>query len=382
MGLAWILTTHPAPACSVPVFRFALERWISDNYVVVVAHDKPLTPDQRKLADKMIDSSWENDGTANLSVQVLDLTATPDDPAVSHLPLDQVALPAVFLFYPVSFGEPTLVWKAQLTEENVGRLTKSPLRDSYAREAVKGTTATWILLESGKPEVDAAAEQVLRESLVAAQQELELPAGVVHPSGETTGPAGSAADDNGFFDPENQLESGIPLLISFAVIRMSHDDPKEDVLRGMLMNVVPGLMAKRDQPLAFPLFGRGRILEPLAGKEIQNDNIQAISAYLCGPCSCQVKARNPGVDVLLDEDWNARLAGVSAIQERELPPLSGTAAITGTAAPPPVPATPPVDTPQAASNEMRPLMRNVLWAAAAVFLCVIAATIGVMRKSR
>lgn len=381
LGAALLAASQIAGACNVPVFRFALERWISDNYALVVAHDKPLTAEQRKLADNLIDMSWESDGTANLSVQVLDLAATPDDPAVRYLPLDQIALPAAFLFYPAGFGEPTMIWQAPLTAENVTRLTCSPLRDAFVAQAVKGITATWILLESGQQAADDAAEQVLRECLTAAQQDLQLPAGVIHPSGEITGEAGPATDDNGYFDPEDQLESGIPLTIAFEVLRMSPDDPREDVLRGMLMNVVPGLQAKAGQPLAFPLFGRGRILEPLAGAEIQNDNIAAISSYLCGPCSCQVKAQNPGVDMLLDEDWPARLAGVTAIQERALPPLSGTAAITGEAAMDPAPAAGALAASRPASRiGMNSVMRNVLWATGAFFLLVIVATIGVMRK--
>ena len=375
--LAWLVAVvQPAAACNVPVFRFALERWISDNYALVVAHDKPLTAGQRELADGLLERSAETGGTANLSVQVLDLAATPADPAVKHLPLDQVALPAAFLFFPASFGEPTLIWQAPLTAENVARLAQSPVRDDFIAKTGQGTTATWVLLESGKPDADDAAGQVLRESLTAAQQELELPAGVVHPSGEVTGEDTPAAADNGYFDPENQLESGIPLRIAFTVVRMSSGDPREDVLRGMLMNVVPGLSAKRGQPLAFPLFGRGRILEPLAGADIKHDNIAAVCRYLCGPCACQIKARNPGVDMLLDVDWVAKLAGGSAIAARELPPLSGTAAITGER-PPAVAGDAP-----SAGVALRPDVRNTLWAATVVILLMIVATLGMIRKDR
>ena len=233
--------------------------------------------------------------------------------------------------------------------------------------------------DRGQPVEDAAAEQVLRESLAAVQQEAELPAGVVHPSGAVTGGSTPATADNGYFDPENQLDSGIPLRIGFEVVRMSAGDPREDVLRGILLKVVPGLLEKRDRPLAFPLFGRGRILAPLAGNEIRHESITAIARYLCGPCACQVKAQNPGVDALLDVDWDAKLAGVSAIAPRTLPPLSGTAAITGTGK--------PVTQSLAASAAAQPAatglpgsaLRNGLWASATVVLLVIAATFGILR---
>jgi hypothetical protein len=37
--------------------------------------------------------------------------------------------------------------------------------------------------------------------------------------------------------------------------------------------------------------------------------IEDISRYLSGPCSCQVKEQNPGFDLLLAVDWEARLFG-------------------------------------------------------------------------
>ncbi|MEI7955782.1 MAG: hypothetical protein WCJ66_11485 [Verrucomicrobiota bacterium] len=376
--LVWLGASELAGGCNVPVFRFALERWVSDNYALVVAHDKPLTPTQSELTDRLLGKSTENGGKANLSVQVLDLAATPADPTVKYLPLENVALPAVFLFFPASFGKPTLVWQAALTADCVAHITASPLRDEFVAQATTGTTAIWILLESGQATEDAAAEQVLRESLAAVQQESELPAGVVHPSGAVAGGSTPATTDNGYFDPENQLDSGIPLRIGFEVVRMPADDPREDVLRGMLLKVVPGLLEKRDRPLAFPLFGRGRILAPLAGEEIRHESITAISRYLCGPCACQVKAQNPGVDLLLDVDWEAKLAGATTIPPRTLPPLSGTAAITGKA---------PVAPPLAASAAAQPaatglpasVLRNGLWASATVVLLVIAATFGILR---
>lgn len=378
----WAMAVAPAArACNVPVFRFALERWVSDNYVLVVAHDAPLAPAQKEIVEKLSATSTDNDGFANLTVQVVDLKASPDDPAIEHLPLADVALPAAFLFYPAGFGTPTLVWKAPLTEENLRRLNSSPVREDFLGRVTKGSTAVWLLLESGDRAADDRAEQVLRENLASAEQELELPSGVIHPSGEVTG----GEVDNGYFDPENQLESGIPLKIDFEVIRMPADGEKEEVFLGMLLHSEPGLLEKRGQPMAFPLFGRGRILQPLVGDQIQTDNILAISEYLCGPCSCQVKAQNPGVDMLLEVDWETKLAGVSAIPERELPPLSGTAAITGEAPatdPPSAPAAVEFPPAAAAAPASRVVGRSVIWVGAGVLVLLAGATMVIIRKNR
>ncbi|MBM3889970.1 MAG: hypothetical protein FJ388_12715, partial [Verrucomicrobia bacterium] len=37
-------------ACSVPVFRYALERWQQDDYPVTIVHRGKLTAEQNKLA--------------------------------------------------------------------------------------------------------------------------------------------------------------------------------------------------------------------------------------------------------------------------------------------------------------------------------------------
>jgi hypothetical protein len=233
-----------------------------------------------------------------------------------------------------------------------------------------------LLLASGDRAADDRAEQVLRESLTAAEQDLELPAGVILPSGKVTG-SDSEAADHGFFDAENRLESGIPLQVAFDVVRLPAVPPGEEVLLSMLLHAAPGLLDKRSQPMAFPLFGRGRILAPLVGEEIRPDAIAAMASYLCGPCSCQVKAQNPGVDLLLAENWEERLAGVSAIPERELPPLEGTAAITGE-----TPAPAPAATDEAPPRNDWPLVRNLTLAAGVALALVTLATIMMVRKNR
>jgi len=71
------------------------------------------------------------------------------------------------------------------------------------------------------------------------------------------------------------------------------------------------------------VFGKGRVLLPLVGKGINEENTLGDCSYLCGPCSCQVKNQNPGTDLLVKADWWTSLEGSSVIVEKELPPLSG-----------------------------------------------------------
>ena len=58
------------------------------------------------------------------------------------------------------------------------------------------------------------------------------------------------------------------------------------------------LREEKPQPMAFPIFGRGRALYALVGKGINNDTIDAAGADLTGPCTCTIKEQNPGIDMM------------------------------------------------------------------------------------
>jgi hypothetical protein len=49
--LGTLLVTEALWACSVPVFRYALEKWPADAYLTTVFHRGPLTAAQAGLAE-------------------------------------------------------------------------------------------------------------------------------------------------------------------------------------------------------------------------------------------------------------------------------------------------------------------------------------------
>ncbi len=71
---------------------------------------------------------------------------------------------------------------------------------------------------------------------------------------------------------------------------------------------------KPTEPLLFPIFGRGRVLDGLIANGINADNLKDAGQFLCGPCSCQVKRLNPGMDLLIAADWDAVLTDPDAIE--------------------------------------------------------------------
>ena len=80
-----------------------------------------------------------------------------------------------------------------------------------------------------------------------------------------------------------------------------------------------------DEPMVFPVYGRGRFMPPMVGKGITDENITHDAEFLTGPCSCQIKRQNPGTDLLAAVNWESLIQPQINV-DRELPPLIGIAA--------------------------------------------------------
>ena len=60
-------------ACNVPVFRYALERWQSDEYELVILHNQDLTPSEKTKIESIAKRTRARNGSLNLRVRVYDL---------------------------------------------------------------------------------------------------------------------------------------------------------------------------------------------------------------------------------------------------------------------------------------------------------------------
>lgn len=305
MAGLWLFVTL-ASACQVPVFRYALERWPADPYRLLIVADpaSELSPDQQAAVAAA--ASLDH---ANLLVRRVlpDEVEWPAD-------LEPGALPQLALQYPAAMLRDEVIWSAPLNRNQLERLLDSPARRALATRALAGDTAVWVLLESGDAATDRRTFDELRRHLDTAESELVLPEGVIGKGHEL--PEGG--------DPENELQSEIPLQLKFSTLRIGADDPVESALRAMLLRSEPGLDKPGRGPLVFAMFGQGRTLPALFGADVSEESVVFGCNYLCGACSCQVKRENPGFDLLLNCDWHAALAGIgSAIPEKILPPLSG-----------------------------------------------------------
>jgi hypothetical protein len=120
--------------------------------------------------------------------------------------------------------------------------------------------------------------------------------------------------------PKDKLRLDVALKIEFSMMRLARRDPKETELVRILVGMEDDL-EDRNEPIVYPVFGRGLALWAIVGKGITEENLSRAAKFLVGPCSCEIKAQNPGVDLLLTADWEERLTTRVTIAP-EPPPLA------------------------------------------------------------
>lgn len=336
LAFVLLLTTVSAvPACTVPVFRYALERWKPAPYPLHVFHRGPLSPAQAKYLDQL---------AANTALDVsrvdLDARLTREQQALWQKHGDAAALPYVVVQYPGDDVDATPLWRGRLDESALAVLLDSPKRREIVQLLTKGESAVWVLLESGDRGADDDAEQLARRELLRLQKELKLPE----------------------LAEADQLLSSVPLRLSFTIVRVSRSEKSETEFVRLLQGSDEELEKVRG-PILFPVFGRGRLLYGLHGAQLKPATIERWASFLCGACSCQVKELNPGIDLLMPAAWDELL---NAIDTPAPPTLS---------APPIPPGAPP-------KKAERPARSPWVWPAVGLTAMVVVLIGGVWQRAR
>jgi hypothetical protein len=280
-------------SCDVPVFRYALERWPPDVYEVLILHRGELAPEERQSVDRIQKAIDDGDLPVNCLLDLVDLNSEEGSKIGSHLPDEEIgALPWVVVSLPTLKRAKGIVWSGQLSAGTVRQVIDSPIRQEIAKKITGGSTGAWLLLESGNEEANQEAKKLLTEHLAVLEKTLEVSKPVPIRSAGVTTTSGSS-------------EKWEELPLSFPVIPVKKSDPSEGLLVKMLLNCEPDLEDETyaSMPMAFPVYGRGRVLYALVGPGITEGNIREACQFLTGPCSCEVKELNPGMDLLITADW-------------------------------------------------------------------------------
>ncbi|MCA9183162.1 MAG: hypothetical protein KDA51_16985, partial [Planctomycetales bacterium] len=121
--IAIIGLTAAGLACQVPVFRYALERWTSDNYQVIVLTAGPLDRSAKENMARLL--AAEQQPVANIETQTADVSTIHDERLLEmwreHQPSNA---PLMVVLYPrTAVQVPDRVLEAtELTAESVDRL--------------------------------------------------------------------------------------------------------------------------------------------------------------------------------------------------------------------------------------------------------------------
>jgi len=294
---------RPVSGCSVPVFRYALERWAPDAYEAVIIGRGPLADDDPAVSPLKSDEAE----FLNLIISTIDLETSAENDLTSLLggaPLPET-LPTLAIWYPWQKGRAAPFWTGEFTPATVKALIESPKRLQLAQRLTDGQTAVWVVVESGNADKDKAAIKLIDQELATATKELKEMAS------------------------EFAEEPDMPRLsYEFSTLTISRSDPQERMLLEMLLKSEPDLGDYADGPIVFPVFGRGRALYALASEGINTDTIRETVAFLTGPCGCEIKMLNPGVDLLMSVNWDAAVMQFyqefyEMAEEEPLPELTG-----------------------------------------------------------
>jgi hypothetical protein len=281
---ALIFFSYSARACNIPVFEYALLNWPSDPYEITLTYNAPLSADENEAAQILEKSASANSAYTNFKLNMVN--GTPDE---GNIPPPETGPPLLSVNYPQSAGPHKDVWSGKLSPDTVKAMLDSPVRRDISERLIKGDTVVWVLLESGYQAKDNNAAALLQKELLKLEKTLKLPEPL----------PGNNFDEADTAPPRN-------LKVKFSLIRIQRNQPGEEMFINMLLNSESDLASFSD-PLAFPIYGRGRALYSLVGPGISEENIRDSCKFLLGPCSCQVKDLNPGIDLLMSVDWDKSL---------------------------------------------------------------------------
>jgi hypothetical protein len=320
IGLLAGLGTNEASACSTPVYRYAMYNWPAAPYFVFYFHfgepaeeDKGVNQSIAQLAEGRAERANFAFEEIDLSLGHFDRLPSPVKEAwVTHIrSVSGPARPAHLVF--TSWGAE--FFTGVLDEATVRRMVASPARATIGELFKKGSATVIVFVPGSNTKENQRAEKVCRDlirqgaagelGIEPAFEEPDYSEPTVPPT-EKTEPRADDAEtaDEEEAAPESQFQIGL--------VKVDRSDPAERWFLRSLLKVEADLEKLSEDPMVFFAYGRGRVMWPYVGKGITADNVLGEVFFLSGPCSCQVRDQNPGVDLLMHWDWEATAEAMAA----------------------------------------------------------------------
>ena len=254
-----LLNASAAECCTIPVFRYALDRWEADKFHLVL----PASAAQDQALNDLLRPLRAN-GKANLEIQ------TSKDATLAQAELR------------FSTRDQAKLWSGKVDADSLPALLDSPARKTITEHVLAGDSIIWVMTDRGTPDDEANAQRIAKR-LRFLEQAAALP----------------IQDPN---DPDSQLGPGPPLRLKFTLLRLRSDDPAEQLLIKMLAGP-KGDIDPAKTSFAAAVFARGRVLGSWPVDALDDTALEDACMFLIGRCSCRMKNENPGWDILLNVDW-------------------------------------------------------------------------------
>ena len=260
------LGAAPARACDTPVFQYALFNWEPDPYYVFYFHRGGENP-QDAAANKILEQASAMDSFANLLFDRVNVANKQEvAPGGLRSKIWEYHRSERLPFHVVISPQGVEIYFGRLSAAGARALLASPKRKQAAQLLCDGKQGVLVLLKCSDKAKNASAEKTVRAAI-------------------------ARAGDEG---------------LNVGFLSLARSDGSEKWFVRQLLNVESDLEGL-DEPMVFGMFGRGHVLEPFVGKGITVENMLDLIAFINGPCSCEIKAYNPGVDILLDWDWSSKI---------------------------------------------------------------------------
>jgi len=277
---AVLAVATPGIACDIPVYEYTLTMWQRDPYEVLYLYRGTQDPKDKQVNDYLERTEWGRDSNANF-------VFTPADVATLDQGQGRALARQVWEwhksrdlpFHVVLTPRGAELFTGRLDVSTVKAMVQSAKRKDLATQLCQGKHGLLLLLLGPDDGENASARKAVRDAVAEAKKE-----------GVEVG----------------QLE-------------VERDDKSEKWLVDQLLCVEEDLK-EIQRPMVFGTFGRGHVLEPFVGKGITHGNMLDLLAFMNGPCSCEIKAASPGMDLLTDWDWEAQVSGWPAEEEAAIQP--------------------------------------------------------------
>jgi len=310
---AWLAMAVQASACDTPVYRYAMYRWTPLPYEVYCLHHGKLPKADQDL-HKALAEEGPGGSVANVDVTPVDLDQKKardmvPEPVKAIWKAQAGKSPARYVVM-APWGAELLVGDLDLSAARA--LVDSPARSEIGRLFDEGHGVVLVIVGGKEPQENARVEAACRAVMAKAEAGRLL----VEPAPGSTPP--QRPEETGIQGgPDSQQ---LPLRIG--LVKLDRANAAERWLLKMLMGMAPDLDKSVHEPMLYAIYGRGRVMPPGIGREVNAESLTELLRFLAEGCSCTVKDQNPGLDLLMRWDWDSTAERFAAEERAGVqPPL-------------------------------------------------------------